>query len=48
MAAQWQNAINYMKQVQPSNPNYHIAQDRVITYQKNLEYARLVASKAEE
>ncbi|MDY7021664.1 MAG: hypothetical protein SWJ54_09915, partial [Cyanobacteriota bacterium] len=48
VAAQWDNAINYMKQVQPSDPNYDIAQDRVIKYQKNLEYARLAASKAPE
>ncbi len=37
-----------MKQVQPSDPNYKIARDRVVLYQKNLEYARLAASKAEE
>ncbi len=48
VATQWQNAIDYMKQVQPSDPNYKIAQDRVVLYQKNIEYARLAASQAEE
>lgn len=48
VATQWQNAIDYMKEVQPSDPNYKIAQDRVVLYQKNIEYARLAASQAEE
>jgi hypothetical protein len=36
-----------MKQVQPDDSNYKAAQERVIQYQKNLEYARLVGSLAE-
>ena len=48
VATPWQNAIDYMKQVQPSDPNYNIAQDRVVLYQKNIEYARLAASQAQE
>ncbi|MFY7802032.1 MAG: hypothetical protein ACOVQ7_01260 [Limnoraphis robusta] len=47
VATQWQNAIDYMKQVQPDDSNYKAAQERVIQYQKNLEYARLVGSLAE-
>ncbi len=48
VASQWQNAIDYMKQVQPSDSNYQAAQERVVQYQKNLEYARLVGSLAKE
>lgn len=43
----WEKAIEYMKAVQPSDPNYQAAQDRVIQYQKNLEYAVLAASRAQ-
>ncbi|WP_413160752.1 hypothetical protein ACL6C3_19780 [Capilliphycus salinus ALCB114379] len=45
---QWQNAIDYMKQVQPDDPNYEAAQKRVVQYQKNLEYARLAGNQAKE
>lgn len=48
VATQWQNAIDYMKQVQPDDPNYKAALDRVVQYQKNLEYARLAGSQAKE
>jgi hypothetical protein len=48
VATQWQNAIVYMKQVQPSDTNYKAAQERVVQYQKNLEYARLAGSQAKE
>jgi hypothetical protein len=48
VATQWQNAIDYMKQVQPDDVNYKAAQERVIQYQKNLEYARLAKSQAKE
>ncbi|MGB3512685.1 MAG: hypothetical protein WBA93_26400 [Microcoleaceae cyanobacterium] len=41
----WEKAIEYMKAVQPSDPNYQAAQDRVIQYKKNLEYASLAASR---
>ncbi len=48
VATQWQNAIDYMKQVQPSDSNYQAAQERVVQYQKNLEYARLAGSQVKE
>ncbi|GEM_PF-1519240 len=48
VATQWQNAIDYMKQVQPDDSNYKAAQERVVQYQKNLEYARLAGSQAKE
>ncbi|EAW34403.1 hypothetical protein [Lyngbya sp. PCC 8106] len=48
VAIQWQNAIDYMKQVQPDDVNYKAAQERVVQYQKNLEYARLAQNQAKE
>ena len=35
-----------MKEIPSTHANYQVAQDRVIQYQKNLEYAQLAASRA--
>jgi hypothetical protein len=40
VASEWQAAINFMKAVSPKNPNYKVAQERILTYPKNLEYAQ--------
>jgi hypothetical protein len=45
VANHWENALELMKEVPPDHGNYTIAQDRVIQYQKNLDYANLAASK---
>jgi len=46
VASQWEKAIENMKAVSTSDVNYGKAQQRVIQYQKNLDYARLAASRA--
>ncbi|CAD5980344.1 hypothetical protein [Planktothrix agardhii] len=46
VASQWEKAIENMKAVSTSDINYSKAQQRVIQYQKNLDYARLAASRA--
>ncbi|CAD0227374.1 MULTISPECIES: hypothetical protein [Planktothrix] len=46
VASQWKKAIENMKAVSTSDINYSKAQQRVIQYQKNLDYARLAASRA--
>ncbi|MBD2484086.1 hypothetical protein [Planktothrix sp. FACHB-1365] len=46
VASQWEKAIENMKAVSASDVNYGKAQQRVIQYQKNLDYARLAASRA--
>jgi hypothetical protein len=46
VASQWEKAIENMKAVSASDVNYGKAQQRVIQYQKNLDYARLSASRA--
>ncbi|MGL6136872.1 MAG: hypothetical protein ACRC2M_06240 [Planktothrix sp.] len=46
VASQWEKAIENMKAVSTSDINYGKAQQRVIQYQKNLDYARLAASRA--
>jgi hypothetical protein len=46
VATQWEKAIENMKAVSTSDINYGKAQQRVIQYQKNLDYARLAASRA--
>lgn len=45
VASQWEKAIENMKAVSTSDVNYGKAQQRVIQYQKNLDYARLAASR---
>jgi putative sterol carrier protein len=45
VANHWENALELMKEVPPDHGNYTIAQDRVIQYQNNLDYANLAASK---
>lgn len=37
---EWQSAIDMMKSTPSSDPNYEIAQKKVIEYQKNLNYAQ--------
>jgi hypothetical protein len=39
VVTQWQTAIALMKSVPSSSPNYAIAQQKIIEYQKNLNYA---------
>ncbi|VXD17503.1 hypothetical protein [Planktothrix paucivesiculata] len=46
VASQWEKAIENMKAVSTSDINYGKAQQRVIQYQKNLDYARLAAIRA--
>ncbi|MGB3532307.1 MAG: hypothetical protein WBA13_02195 [Microcoleaceae cyanobacterium] len=46
VANHWQNALELMKEIPSSHTHYQAAQDRVILYQKNLEYAQLAASQA--
>ncbi|AFY69036.1 hypothetical protein Pse7367_0735 [Thalassoporum mexicanum PCC 7367] len=40
VSASWQQAIDLMKAVPESNPNYEVAQQKVVEYQPNLEYAK--------
>jgi hypothetical protein len=42
----WQQSIDFMKAVPESNPNYAVAQQKVIEYQPNLEYARKKAESS--
>lgn len=35
----WQNAIALMKTVKPDSPNYFVAQQKTIEYQRNVNYA---------
>ncbi len=37
---EWQGAIALMRNVPSSSPNYPIAQQKIIEYQKNLDYAQ--------
>ncbi|MBN3885311.1 MAG: hypothetical protein V7K64_04375 [Nostoc sp.] len=37
--SQWKAAIAFMKNVPSSSPNYAIAQQKIIEYQKNINYA---------
>ncbi|HAT14129.1 MAG TPA: hypothetical protein DCS91_11650 [Microcoleaceae bacterium UBA11344] len=46
VASQWDQAIAFMKSVPQSNPNYAVAQNRVVLYQQNLNAARLAVSRA--
>ncbi|MCU0515490.1 MAG: hypothetical protein MUC60_01250 [Oscillatoria sp. Prado101] len=45
VASFWQEAIEFMKAVPPSSPNYKVARDRVVQYQRNLDYARSAANR---
>jgi hypothetical protein len=45
VANHWKNALEFMKKVPSDHSNSAIAQDRVIQYQKNLDYANLAASQ---
>ncbi|ACC81466.1 hypothetical protein [Nostoc punctiforme] len=40
VASQWETAIALMKTVPSSSPNYAIAQQKIIEYQKNINYAQ--------
>ncbi|MDB9528078.1 hypothetical protein PN498_18935 [Oscillatoria sp. CS-180] len=40
VAVLWQQAINNMRSVPSSNPNYAIAQDKLVEYTRNLSYAK--------
>ncbi|MEH2182067.1 hypothetical protein [Nostoc sp.] len=40
VVSQWEAAIALMKSVPSSSPNYAIAQQKIIEYQKNLNYAK--------
>ncbi|MHC5757901.1 hypothetical protein [Nostoc sp.] len=40
VVSQWQAAIALMKNVPSSSPNYAIAQQKIIEYQKNINYAQ--------
>lgn len=40
VADTWQQAINLMKAVSESSPNYNLAQSKAVEYQSNLEYAQ--------
>ncbi|MCD8487116.1 MAG: hypothetical protein LRZ84_10390 [Desertifilum sp.] len=47
VALYWETAAQLMQMVPESSSNYAIAQDRAIQYQRNLDYAKLAASRAE-
>ncbi|HIK28159.1 MAG: hypothetical protein N3E45_01985 [Oscillatoriaceae bacterium SKW80] len=40
VAKEWQAAIDLMKKVPQSSPNYEQAQQKIVEYQRNLEYAQ--------
>ena len=46
VAKEWEAAIEYMKQVPESHPNYATAQERAVGYQTNLDYATRAAANA--
>lgn len=46
VATQWQQAIDLMKKVPQSSPNYQAAQERVVSYQTNLNYAQQNAANS--
>jgi hypothetical protein len=47
VASHWDNALELMKEVPGTHPHYEVAQDRIIQYQKNQDYANLAASRAD-
>lgn len=48
VASQWEDAIELMRAVPPSSPNYQAAQQRAVSYQSNLEYAQRAAATRPE
>lgn len=42
----WEKAIAHLNQVPQTHPNYAKAQQKITEYQRNLEYAKLAASRA--
>ena len=40
VAILWQQAISSMKAVSPSHPNYDVAQQKLVEYDRNLKYAQ--------
>lgn len=46
VVSQWEKAIDLMKAVQPSSPNYAVARNRIVQYQGNLKAAKLAANRA--
>ena len=46
VANDWQKAVDLMKKVPESNPNYQTAQTKVLEYQNNLDIAKQRADKA--
>jgi hypothetical protein len=46
VVAHWQRALECMKQIPTTDPNYDIAQNRLVTYQQNVTYAQQQAAKA--
>jgi hypothetical protein len=47
VASEWQKAIDLMKEVPESNPNYQTAQQKVQEYQNNLNVAKQRAARAQ-
>lgn len=48
VANHWREAIALMQAVPADSPNYAVAQDRVVAYQRNLAYAEQVAASRPE
>lgn len=48
VANQWREAIALMQAVPADSPNYGVAQDRAVAYQKNLAYAEQAAASRPE
>lgn len=46
VATNWQQAIALMKAVPKANPNHQVAQQKVVEYQKNLNYAQQASANA--
>jgi hypothetical protein len=46
VATNWQQAIALMKAVPKANPNHKVAQQKVVEYQKNLNYAQQASANA--
>ncbi|OZH53023.1 hypothetical protein AFK68_20530, partial [Hydrocoleum sp. CS-953] len=46
VASDWQKAVDLMKKVPESDPNYQTAQTKVLEYQNNLDIAKQRADKA--
>ncbi|MEM1172317.1 MAG: hypothetical protein AAGJ08_25375 [Cyanobacteria bacterium P01_H01_bin.35] len=46
VASDWQKAVDLMKKVPESDPNYQTAQTKVLEYQNNLDIAKQRAEKA--